>query len=190
MKNLLSFWIALMLITALSSCHKQLAIAQEFSCQNQQISDPKEIVSDFKKTFSLELPKHWNTKLYYDNKQSELFSADTLKSIDNTIIINASMVEESLTLDDNFKDRLEQAIKSGGLTTLKTGSTGFKSYEGYYHLGEGIDKNMPIRVFQWYIDCKDNRYFRLKIDIYGDENTDIKLCQALSLIRTLNINKQ
>lgn len=188
MRYLLNNTIVFLLMMTLFSCHQTHSIEQVFSCQDNAIKAPKELVSDFKKTFSIELPKHWNTKLYYDNAQSEIFSADTVKIIENSIIFNTSMIESTLNLDEHFKQHLEAITSQEGLTTIKTGIADFETYNGYYHLGKGVDKNMPIQVFQWYINCKNNRYFRLKIDIYGEENTDKRLCEALSLVRTLKFN--
>ena len=185
MKRVISYSIIVFLIIMQYSCQKDVFLYKEFSCQMTTSDVVKETVEDFKNSFSVEVPKHWNTKLYYDNLQSEIFTADTLKTLNNSYIMDLSMINATIDINNLFKEKVYTVTQSEGLQTIQDNFIKFKKNKAYYHLGKGIDNNQELHVFQCYIKLSEDFYFLAKTEIYGQENVDERLCESFEVLNSL-----
>jgi hypothetical protein len=173
----------------LTSCHSTHNLDEIFNCTATKKLNQLETITDFKSGFSVDIPKSWNTKLYYDELNSEIFTADTLKTLQETFIMEFAMINSALKLDNHFIDELQRKTTQDGLTTIKKGMATFDKHKGYYHLGQGTAHETPIQIFQWYIPVDEMHYFRIKTQIYGQENADERLCESFQLINHITFIK-
>ena len=106
--------ILLILTISVISCQKN-ELSDEFNCKTtSEFSEVKEI-RDVLKKFKITLPTKWKTQLYYDDFQSEIYSADTTKSLKETYILDISWHQGELNLDEFFDQTVRDtlAIKEG-----------------------------------------------------------------------------
>ena len=175
-------------ILLIFSCQNKSELTKEFSCKNTKELSQLESVDDFNKNFTVRLPKHWNTKLYYDSVQSEIFSADTIKSLTESYIMDFAMVLSPIEVSGKLQNELLKKSADNDMETIKESFHNFQGYDAYAHLGVGKNKNYTFYVFQYYIGIDKERYMRIKTEFYSDNHFDSRFCEALSLIETIKIH--
>ena len=117
------FFLVVTSVLLLSSCGNKTDLTKEFSCKSKHQLAVLEEVHDFNKNFTIEVPKHWNTKLYYDNVQSEIFSADTIKSLSESYIMNFSWVNDTIQISKILQAEVHK-IKATATRALQMTSAG------------------------------------------------------------------
>jgi len=187
LKNIYLIHIAL--VVSLSSCENSHDLSKQFSCETNSKLRNTETVNDFNKSFSVEVPKHWNTKLYYDSLQSEIFSADTLKSLSESYIMDFAMIHAPLDLNESLRKKVHQKSMENLMETTQESFHTFQGYSAYAHLGKGTSRGSDFRVFQYYIKTSEESYMMIKTEFYGSENFESRFCEALDLIDRIQINK-
>ena len=138
-------------ILLIFSCQNKSELTKEFSCKNTKELSQLESVDDFNKNFTVRLPKHWNTKLYYDSVQSEIFSADTIKSLTESYIMDFAMVLSPIEVSGKLQNELLKKSADNDMETIKASFHNFQGSDAYAHLGVGKNKNYTFYVFQYYI---------------------------------------
>lgn len=182
------FFTVIITLISFTSCQNSvIELSKEFSCENTQIIENLEIVDDFQNNFSIQIPKHWNTKLYYDNKQSEIFSADTIKALTDSYIMDFSIVYAKLDIDKKLQDKVKQKLMDGDLHTQKESFHKFGKYNAFANLSKGKSKGIDLYLFQYYIHINPEKYMLLKTEFYGEENFDSRFCESLYFIEKLKI---
>ena len=88
------------------SCSSKTGLNKEFSCNNYSIKNTK-TTKDFKNKFELTIPTKWKTNLYYDNIQSSIYTADTTRQLTETVLIDATQVNDNYTFDKYFMNQLK-----------------------------------------------------------------------------------
>ncbi len=182
------FLIGISFLVLTFSCKNPSDLAKQFSCENNSQHFKLESVDDFNKSFTVKLPKHWNTKLYYDSVQSEIFTADTLKSLSESYIMDFSMLNAPLNITEELSKKIHQKNMDNMMETLKESFHTFKGKEAYAHLGIGKSRGSDFYVFQYYIKASQESYMMIKTEFYGKENFDSRFCEALNLIDKIEIN--
>ncbi len=174
--------IAILLLTiSLISCQKN-DLKKAFNCKStSSFSDVKE-VRDIMKKFKLKLPGHWKTQLYYDEFQSEIYSADTTKSLTNTYVLDVSWHQGELNLDKTFDQNVKDtlAIKEK-LSPVKTKFIKFKEKPSYFNLSKGKSGKHTYHFLQVYVKTEVDEYFTFTTKVYGDDNVDTRLCEAIKI---------
>lgn len=182
MKNILLLLVALSLL----ACQKNDLI-KEFKCKSTtEFSDTKEI-RDVLKKFKLTLPSTWKTQLYYDDFQSEIYSADTTKSLKETYILDISWHQGELELNEFFDQTVRDtlAIKEG-LSLVKSNFSEFHNKPCYWNLSKGKSGEFTYHFFQVYVKTEVDEYFTFTTKIYGDENIDERLYSSIQLTDQIN----
>jgi len=177
MKNILLLIFTLSLI----SCQKNNLI-KEFNCKSTpEFSDTKEI-RDVLKKFKLTLPVNWKTQLYYDDFQSEIYSADTTKSLKESYILDVSWHQGELDLNESFDQTVKDtlAIKEG-LSLVKSNFSEFQDKPCYWNLSKGKSGEFTYHFFQVYVKTQVDEYFTFTTKVYGDENIEERLCSSIQL---------
>ena len=177
MKNILLLIFTLSLI----GCQKNNLI-KEFNCKSTtEFSDTKEI-RDVLKKFKLTLPTNWTTKLYYDDFQSEIYSADETKSLKETYILDVSWHQGELDLNESFDQTVKDtlAIKEG-LSLVKSNFSEFQDKPCYWNLSKGKSGEFTYHFFQVYVKTQVDEYFTFTTKVYGDENIEERLCSSIQL---------
>lgn len=153
-----------------------------FSCESTtSFSNTKE-VRDIMKKFKVKFPSHWKTQLYYDEFQSEIYSADTTKSLTETYILDISWHQGELnlnqTFDQNVKDTL---LKKENLSAVKSDFIKFKKKPSYWNLSKGKNGKHTYHFLQVYVKTEVDEYFTFTTKIFGDNNVDERLCESIKI---------
>ncbi len=185
--NRFLIFLSIVLLTFFS-CHKNSGFPKELmSCEKKFLPMNLEHITDFKNQFSIDIPKHWNTKMYYDNYQSEIFSADTIKPISETFILQVSHIQSAIQLNDTLIKSLDKQSIVLNRTKELVKYHQFKDREALIYASNGVKDNLPLYIFQDYIKIDHDRFLLMKVDIYGSENIEERLCEALQLLEKVSI---
>lgn len=163
------------------SCKKN-DLKQEFSCESTSINYETKEIRDVLKKFRATVPKSWKTQLYYDEFQSQLYSADTTKSLTDTYIIDMSWHQGELTLDEFFDQKVKDtlAIKEQ-LSNVKSALSQFKNKPCYWNLSKGKTGNHDYHFLQVYVKTEPDEYFTFTTKVFGDTNVDERICESISI---------
>lgn len=182
-------FILLITVLFLSSCNRKTELKKEFSCQSSSTLGTTEKVMDFKEGFSVDIPKKWKSSLYYDERQSEIFCADTIKTIDQTYLMEFALIDGKISVNPAFQKQVQVLTTEKELQLVQDGFVDFDTYKGYYHLGKSTHKDMEINIFQYYIQIDKEHYLLVKTDIYGSEKITERLCESIQLIESIQFIK-
>jgi len=172
-----------------AGCSNNSLFDKEFGCTNSKMKNTEE-VSDFFENFSVKIPKNWKTSFYYDSLQSEIFSADTTKVFEETYMMEFSMINAKMIVDDAFKKKVNDKTKENGLHRIKQNFIDFKGYKGYYYYGKTFQNETELYVFQYYLKLNEEQYLMVKTEIFGNEKVEERLCDSFAIINSLEVKQK
>ena len=179
------FFIIFIIFSTLISCQKD-NLAEAFDCKGTTNFSKTKEFTDVLKHFKINIPSNWNTELYYDELQSELYSADTSKQLSKTYIIDITWHQGELIFNDDFEQKMIQNLKSKEqLKVVKSGRTKFKKLPSYYNLSQGKSLNHEYHFFQIFVKSKVDEYYTLTAKIYGSEFVNERICASTSLFKNI-----
>ena len=181
MKNLILF---LPLLFLLISCTNQSKLSENFNCETAKIENAKTF-TDFNKNFKLTISSNWNTKLYFSEFESEIFVADTLKDLTESIILGTSFNAGSLNFDDDFHKKIDSILAKNNLQILNSGNQPFQSKPTYWYLAKGSKNGFTYHQFSLTSKQSNNTYFIGYADIYGDTNINERICETISILEKI-----
>lgn len=168
----------------ISACSKQSEIAKKMNCSPTIYKNTKQI-TDFNKNFTLNIPSNWKTGLYFDNYQSEIFTADTLKQLSETFILAVSYNLGALNLDKDFHHRKDSVLKANNLKIIASGNESFQSKPSFWYVSKGTKNNFEYHRFTVMTKLSENTYFSAYSEIYGNANIDQRICESISLLESI-----
>lgn len=177
--------IFLMAITMLYSCHQKSELESYFNCDSNYEKGTVKTLMDVHQNFALSFPSHWKTTLYYDEFQSDIYLADTIKSLTSSYILTISHKKGNLILDENFKTKINSDIASQNLHPKKSDSFQFNNTESYFVHAIGNKGTYPFSLIHIYKPSNQSSFFDIKIEIYGDNQLNERICEALEIINSL-----
>jgi hypothetical protein len=157
---------------------------QIFNCNNIDLTDTKNI-SDFNKNFKLDIPISWNTALYYNSYQSEIFTADTTKQLTESFIFDVSFNLGELNFDDNFYKKTDSILTANNLQIVKSGNHRFQEMPAYWYLVKGSKRGFTFHQFNLMVKNTPNAYFKAYSEIYGDEHINERICESIGLLKNI-----
>jgi hypothetical protein len=181
MKNTAFFGLIFLLLTG---CSKQSEIAKKMNCSPTIYKNTKQI-TDFNKNFTLNIPNNWKTELYFDNYQSEIFTADTIKQLSETYILAASFNLGALNFDKDFHHRKDSVLSVNNLKIIDSGNESFKSKPSFWYVAKGTKNNFDYHRFTVITKLSGNTYFSVYSEIYGNTNIDKRICESISLLESI-----
>ena len=181
MKNIALFGLIFLL---LSGCSRHSEIAEKMNCSPTIYKNTKQI-TDFNKNFILNIPTNWKTELYFDNYQSEIFTADTIKQLSETYILAASFNFGALNFDKDFHHRKDSVLSVNNLKIIDSGNESFKSKPSFWYVAKGTKNNFDYHRFTVMTKLSENTYFSAYSEIYGSTNIDKRICESISLLESI-----
>lgn len=175
-------------IIILTSCKKQSNLQKDFICKTISFSKTKEIL-DFKKQFSISTPNNWKTNLYYDNTQTQIYTADTTKQLSDTYILDIAFNSGELILDESFKNKIIEDLKEEQLQNLKFKFDTFKKKSCLWFVSKGMKKKLDYYYFQMFVLNSPTDYYEITTKIYGNELLDERLCESIAIISEMKFLK-
>jgi len=179
----------IVLILFVTGCSKTSLLEKEFGCTNSKMKNTEE-VNDFFENFSVQIPQNWKTSFYYDHIQSEIFSADTTKVFEETYMMEFSMINGKMFIDDAFKKKVNDKTKEKELQLINQNFIDFKGYKGYYYYGKTFQNEIALHVFQYYLKLNEKQYLMVKTEIYGNEKVEERLCNSFAIINSLEVKQK
>lgn len=173
-----------LLIIVIVSCTKQSELSKEFDCKSAELSDLKQY-SDFKNNFKLYIPNTWKTNKYYSETQSEIFTADTIKQLTETYILNTAYALGTVNFDASFYQKTDSIIAQNGFEKIKSGSTTFVNLPSYWYILKGEKNGFTYHQFNIISKKTEMAYFSASVEIYGDLNIDERICESISLLEKI-----
>lgn len=176
--------IFIVIVFAFISCKNQSELSNLFDCRTSNLENSKSI-SDFNKNFKLNIPINWKSELYYNEFQSEIFTADTTKQLSESFILDTSFNNGNLTFDTIFYQKTDSILKSNNLEMVNSGSIQFKNKPAFWYLVKGEKKGFEFHQFNILVKNSNNNYFTANSDIYGNKNINSRICETISLLNTV-----
>ncbi|MDF1517575.1 MAG: hypothetical protein RQ864_08990 [Lutibacter sp.] len=155
------------------------------NCNPTTYKNTKEI-TDFKKNFTLNIPTNWKTKLYFDNYQSEIFTADTIKQLSETYILAASFNFGTLNFNSDFHLRKDSVLTANNLKIIDSGNESFQSKPSFWYVSKGTKNNFDYHRFTVLTKISENIYFSAYTEIYGNANVDKRICESILLLESIH----
>lgn len=183
-KNIYQLVTILTVFLLISACTSPSELQKEFDCSSSKFSN-LETVQDFKKVFTVEIPKNWKTNLYYDTLQSTIYSADTTKQLTETTIYDFNLVQQSIEFDDKFQLELESESLAQGLISTRKKALTINEKPSFYILSRGKKQNFPYQKLAIYQKLNDQNFIHTKVEIYGNNLVNERLCKAIGLVETI-----
>lgn len=172
------------IILLLSGCSKQSEIGKKMNCGPTIYENTKQI-TDFNKNFTLNIPSNWKTELYFDNYQSEIFTADTIKELSKSFILAASFNLGALNFDGDFHQRKDSVLSANNLKIIDSGNQSFQSKPSFWYVSKGTKNNFGYHRFTVMTKLSENTYFSAYAEIYGNTNIDKRICESISLLESI-----
>jgi hypothetical protein len=181
MKN---FAYSILFLLLSTGCKNDSELNSIFNCNVRPTEETKKVI-DFKKNFSIDIPTAWKTAMYFDEFQSEIFTADTVKQLSDTFILDASFNFGSLDFDPDFHKKTDSLLAKNNFQKINEGTLSFQSKPAYWYLLKGTKKGFTYHQLNLLVIISKTTYFKAYTDIYGDENIDARICSSISKLEKI-----
>lgn len=189
MKIKFYFLFLIVILITITSCSKKNNLKHQFNCKTINFSNIEEII-DMNKQFKLKVPKHWNTRLYFDNNQTQIYSADTTKQLSQTYILDISFNNGELILNEAFKDTIiKNLTQKEQLKNLQFQFDQFKEKPSLWLFSKGKNNNLTYHYFQLFVLNSPTNYYEITTKIYGDKLIEERLCESISFMDEIEFLK-
>ena len=180
----INFILFLILMISFLSCTKKLSLQEELDCSILSLFSDTFERKDMHKNFKIDIPRSWKHQLYYDDYQSSIFMADTIKELTATFILDVAWKNGGLKLNDSFEKSI---VNTSSYTIMKSNIEQFKGLPCYWNVSKGTKNNYTYHLFNLFVKSSDHTYLEIKTEIYGEEMVDERLCEALNIINSVKI---
>lgn len=175
----------LVILTLCLGCNQKSDLLNVFNCDYPQGTIDFKTLNDINKTYSISFPSHWKSSFYFDENQSDIYLADTTKSLTSTYILNISKKNGILTVDENLSSKLNSAISKENLQLVKSDSLIYLESTSYYIHAKGFKNNFNYQHINILKPSKANTFLDIKIEVYGDEKVNERFCEAIYFVGLL-----
>lgn len=169
------------------SCDKHThGLYKDLACQSTAPSNTF-IKQDFQKNFAIQIPSDWKHSGFSDELQSSIMAADTVKQLTESYILDVAFKNGEITINQDF---IETFNKQMPYEVVYNAVEPFKEHASFWQVAKGAKQGYNYHVFQQVIKKNATSFIEIKIELYGDELVDERLCEALSLVHTLQLNPE
>jgi len=176
-------------ISTLISCQKN-TIDEKFNCNTPKHFTNTKEYKDVLNKFKIEIPKYWKTELYFDEFQSEVYSADTTKQLSETYIIDIAWHQGELKFNSEFEQKVIQNItENEQLIVVDSGYGKFMKKDSYYIISVGENTEISYHFLEIYLKSKDDEFYTFTSKIYGNEFVNERICASISLFKSISFLK-
>lgn len=177
------FGIILLILITTVSCSKKTVLETTFDCSRSSFSNVNE-VKDVKNNFNIDIPTDWKINKYFDEFESSISTADTIKELTDTYIIDVSYKLGELELNQDFIDKVNT---SSSLEITYSEFENIFNKPSFWYLSSGKKNNYEYHILSMYVKTGADSYLQISIELYGDENVEKRLCEAFSIIKTIEL---
>jgi hypothetical protein len=173
----------------MGSCSPGSSFKPFFNCHTS-LDEKTERVEEFEKNFSVQIPQSWKTELYYDNQRTGIMTADTTRYYSQAYTLEFFLVKSGIDISGKLQSDLDSIMKGNGFHVLKNELTSFRGKPACLHWSQGKEKDISVHVLQHYVKINPDNYLISQCKIFGDNDVQSRLCEALSIIESLQFNQQ
>ena len=182
------------LILSLTCC--SFSIVLLVACQNNTLSDTLAFACssktnfqrldsqvDTRNSFEISVPSSWKKEFFVDATISSFYCADTLKELQTTYLLDISHYNDKLPKLQQLQNKVKSAVfrkPEGKIVDEK--ELLFKEKETYYLYSTHTENQILTHTLELYMANKNNSFYRITLDIYGNSQVEKRICEALSLI--------
>ncbi len=177
-------YILFLTIAIISSCKNQSELSKEFNCDSAELGNLKPYL-DFKNNFKLYIPNSWKTSKYYSETQSEIFTADTIKQLTESYILNTSYALGTVNFDASFYQKTDSIISQNNFEKIKSGKSTFIKLPSYWYVLKGQKNGFTYHQFNLIAKKSEVAYFSANVEIYGDVKINERICESISLLEKI-----
>ncbi len=186
----MKYSIYIIALVTLFSCNKPSELQKELGCKTKYDFGQMITSQDFQKKFTVQIPKNWSTKYFYNEFQTSLMTADSLKSLSNSFILDISLNNGELKVDDQIKGKVIRNIITKEHLRIKNFKISeFHKKPSVWFVAEGTRNELPYHLFRILIKNSPTTYFQIETQIYGDSLVNERLCKSISIIETIQTIK-
>ncbi|MGB2128737.1 MAG: hypothetical protein ACPHXR_04580 [Flavicella sp.] len=171
-------------IISLNSCKDpSLAKEFEFSCNSTTNLQSLDKQVDTRKSFEITIPSFWKKEFYIDNTTSRFYCADTLKELQDTYLLDIAHYNEKLPGASLLKNKAKTAVfkrPEGKIVSEKEFL--FKDKKTYYLYSTHAENEIETHRFELYMANKNNSFYRVTVDVFGNSQIEERVCEAMSLV--------
>lgn len=179
--------ITIILTLLLISCNKKTELETIFNCTTSESFTNLEKVTDVKELFTIQLPKHWKTNLYFDAGQTSIYSADTTKQLTETTLIDVSFLYKNVKFDTSFKEKTRLKATLYQLTETTSKELIFLEKPSYISVLKGRKGDFNYQAFTLYVQVNESNTLVLKTEVYGDSLISNRFCKAIKLLEKIQL---
>ncbi|MEN8187832.1 MAG: hypothetical protein ABFR05_11950 [Bacteroidota bacterium] len=181
----LNFALLLLIISINFSC-KRNDVKEAFQCTSEySFFNSNKTYQDVLKHFKIDIPQEWKTELYYDEFQSEIYSADTTKQLTESFIIDITWHQGELNFNRNFKRKVKKNLVEENLKTIRSGKGKFNDLPVYYNIAKGKYLSYEYHLLQLYVKSNVDEYYTFTSKVYGSESIDERICASVNLFEDI-----
>lgn len=168
-----------------SSISKKLKI----DCSDNYDFNQLKTTKDTRGNFEMKIPSNWKKEMFVNENETRLYFADTTRELNKTFIIDIGLYFSKVKIDTDFMNSKKIQIEEGQNIELeKLSKINYKDTDGYVVQTKSSELNLNKTGIEIYLNNKNDSYYILKIDAYGMENIESRICEALNLLEYFQIN--
>ena len=178
-----------MALVVLASCQPS-KFEREFNCDIPMSFTKNKSYKDILSHFEIDIPKDWKTKLYYDEYQSALYTADTTKHLRESYVLDITWHQGELVFGDDFEKRIaDNVINEQQLIPVKWGYGDYHDKPSYYLISTGKTSGLNWHYLQIYLKYNNDEYYTFTSKIYGSEQVDERICASFAIFNEISFLK-
>lgn len=185
-KTFSSFYVFLFIFfgTLMTSCSdKKISTLLQFNCEKNYEFSELQSTKDTRGNFEMKIPKSWKKELFVSQDVTRLYFADTTQQLNETYIIDIGLFFSATTIDSDFIKKTHNNIQQDKtLSLIEESGITFHKKSGFAIRTKNNELNFENNCIEIYLNNKNNSYYIIKIDAYGNENIDERFCEALQLL--------
>lgn len=189
-KNFHSFYLLLFLVFSfsLTSCKdKSIGSQLNIDCNNTYEFTQLKSTKDTKGNFEMKIPVSWKKEMFVNQNETRLYFADTTRQLNETFIIDIGLYFSNTKIDSNFiRETKKQIQQNSNLTLVKERNIIFKEKPGFAIQTNNKELGFEKSSIDIYLKNKNDSYYILKIDTYGNENIEERFCEALQILNYID----
>lgn len=167
-----------------TSCSKnKLSDQINLNCNSKSISQEFKNCKEPNGHFEINLPKHFKREFFVSEHESRLYFADTTKELTATAITDVGIYFNKKNIDVAFfNEKLKTLKQEHPNQKIQAQKINFQNKTGFYFSFNAENENFQKNRIEIFLENKNNSYYLISIDTYGEQNTEERFCEALDII--------
>lgn len=155
------------------------------SCKCPRQAEAQKNIKDLHQHFEISIPSNWKKEFFIDSSSTRFYCADTTKELTDTYIIEIGHYAKKTSLDSLFVKTIENEVlqkENGEVLQSKHVRLGKK--KGYSIHSKYRRLGFDFQTVQTYFPNTNGSLYLMKVEAYGTENSEARLCKGMALLDT------